>query len=144
MAEADAVERTRLQGTRLRRLREHSGLSKSALSSELGFGTTQAYDLYERGASIIRLDRVDVWANAFKMSRENFIATLLGDLEPWNPWSFRDALRGSIPESDIEEMAPRWEGQPILNQQSAVEAILQMAFEQRRDATKTSRETNRQ
>jgi transcriptional regulator with XRE-family HTH domain len=141
LAEAGAVERTRLQGARLRRLREYRDMSKSELSSRLGFGTTQAYDLYERGASIIRLDRIDTWAAAFEMPREDFLGTLNGSLEPWVPWTFRGALHGIIPDDLIDQLAEQWEGKPLLNQQAAARGILQLA-EARRGLFSPLRNTN--
>jgi transcriptional regulator with XRE-family HTH domain len=138
VADASATERTREQGKRIRLLREHLRIPKSVLCAELGFSSTQSLDLYERGISAIRVDRADAWAEAFKMSREDFLATLLGNLKPWQPWTFRSALRGRIPESLIERYAPTWEGRPLINQQAAVEAILEMAEEIRDENTPKS------
>lgn len=128
--------RTREQGRRLRQLREQRNLSKPLLAARLGFGSTQTLDLYERGVSIIRLDRVHDWAEAFEMSREDFVETVLADDPTADGWNFRDALlRGGIPVDLIDDLANYWEGRPLINQQSAVRGILQMAESQRRRAT---------
>lgn len=136
MAEITVTERTREQGRRLKKLRADRHISKPLLCSRLGFGSTQTYDLYERGVSIIRMDRVEVWAEAFNMTREDFIEAVLGDGDPAaGGWTFREALRGHIPEYLIERYAPDWEGRPLLNQMAAVEAMKQMAGEIRLENT---------
>ena len=78
LAEVTATERTRVQGCRLRALRERLGIGKGVLIDALAFGSTQTYDLYERGVSVIRLDRVDDWAQAFGLSPEVFLGYVLG------------------------------------------------------------------
>jgi transcriptional regulator with XRE-family HTH domain len=88
----------RAQGQRLRLLREQRGLSKSLLASRLGFGSTQSLDLYERGISVIRLDRLTLWAEAFELSVEDFVSTVIGAAAEEPGWTFRNALRGHIPE----------------------------------------------
>jgi transcriptional regulator with XRE-family HTH domain len=124
----------RAQGQRLRLLREQRGLSKSLLASRLGFGSTQSLDLYERGISVIRLDRLTLWAEAFELSVEDFVSTVIGAAAEEPGWTFRNALRGHIPESLIEQLAATWEGRPLVNQQAAVEAILEMAAEIRSES----------
>ena len=61
-------ERAKQQGKRLRALREQRDISKGRLMDALGLTTTNGYDLYERGKSVIRLDRVAEWAEAFGIS----------------------------------------------------------------------------
>lgn len=140
MAEITVTTRTREQGKRLRKLREGRKFPKPLLCSRLGFGSTQTYDLYERGVSVIRVDRVGDWAEAFEMSREDFIESVLGAGDPSaDGWTFRGALHGQIPDWLIEQLAPEWEGKPLINQKAAAAGILQMAEEQRSSATKSSR-----
>lgn len=149
MVEAETATRIKQQGQRLKKLREQRQLSKSLLSSRLGFATTQAYDLYERGASIIRLDRLGVWAEAFEIPYEDFVAIVRGEIDPADGWTFRDALRGDgrIPEWLINDLAQDWEGKPILNQRAAARGILQLAEKRLGDfgpksSEKNSRETH--
>lgn len=79
MAKVSVTDKTRMQGKRLRALRQQRGISKGKLLDALGFGSTQTYDLYERGTSVIRLDRLEDWAAAFNMSPLAFTANLLYD-----------------------------------------------------------------
>lgn len=134
MAEITATARTREQGQRLRRLRERQGISKPLLCARLGFGSTQTYDLYERGVSALRMDRAAEWAEAFGILPEDFVHLVLHGGEDCD-FSFREALKGHIPEDQIEELAPHWECKPIANQQAAVMAILEMAEIHRREST---------
>ena len=136
MGVVTVTERTRQQGQRLKALRESLNLSKPLLCSRLGFGSTQSYDLYERGTSVIRIDRVVEWAEAFGMTAEDFTAHVINGREYDSAWTFRNALRGHIPEDLIDELAADWEGRPVLNQQAAVKGILQMAERQRTNATR--------
>lgn len=77
MAEVSVTERTRLHGRRLGELRTRLGLTKGHLMDALGFKTTQTYDLYERGKSVIRMDRVEDWAAAFGIDPLSFVIALL-------------------------------------------------------------------
>lgn len=132
MAEVTATARTKEQGLRLKRLRETRGISKPMLANRLGFGSTQTLDLYERGVSIVRIDRVDTWAEAFDMKPQDFAEAIWGSGDPGaDGWTFRGALHGIIPEWLIDELAEEWEGRPLINQRSAVEGIIQMAAKRR-------------
>lgn len=77
MAQVSVTERTRLHARRLEGLRTRLGITKGHLMDALGFKSTQTYDLYERGKSVIRLDRVDDWAAAFGLPVMDFAAELL-------------------------------------------------------------------
>ena len=141
MAEVTVTARTREQGDRLRKLRLHLGISKPELCARLGFGTTQTLDLYERGVSIIRVDRIEAWAEAFEMNREDFIEAVMGKGDITESWSFRAALHGHIPDWLIDELAEEWEGRPVINQKAAAKAVLQMAESQRRRNTPDTLQT---
>lgn len=89
------------QGKRLRKLRERMGISKPALAAALGFDTTQAYELYERGATVLRLDRIDTWAAAFGISEQEFLnAVVRGNVA--GSGDFQTELLALVPD------APRW------------------------------------
>ena len=126
MAKVTTTEETRRQGRRLAALRMRLGLSKPLVADRLSFSATQTLDLYERGVSVIRLDQVERWAEAFGITADDFLEAVITDRQSGD-WSFRAALRGRITEDLIDELAEEWEGRPILNQQAAVQAILQMA-----------------
>jgi transcriptional regulator with XRE-family HTH domain len=96
-----ASARTKEQGKRLRALRERLGVSKSRIMDVLSFETSQAYDLYERGVSVIRMDRVPEWAEAFGISEQEFVDAVLGlparvlpDAVP-DDWSLERELRSA-------------------------------------------------
>ncbi len=83
MVEVTVTERTREHGRRIRELREGRGIGKGRLLDALGFGSSQSYDLYERGISVIRLDRLEDWADAFGMGVLDFInVVVLGAPDP--------------------------------------------------------------
>jgi len=135
VAKATASDLTRQQGKRLQRLRETRGLSRPLLADRLGFKNSQTYELYERGVSVIRFDQVPMWAAAFDVSYEDFLSMVIGEENPADGWTFRDALRGHIPEYLIDELADEWEGEPMANQRAAVRGILALAESQRKRAT---------
>jgi transcriptional regulator with XRE-family HTH domain len=91
------TQRAQEQGKRLRKLRENRGISKGRLMDTLGLESTNGYDLYERGKSVIRLDRVSEWAAAFEMSERAFLdAVLMSDDDP--EWDFLAELRQLWPD----------------------------------------------
>ena len=77
VAEVAVTERTRRQAEHLKTLRVRYGLNKVALAGDLGFGSTQTYDLYERPKSVIRMDRIEDWANAFRLPALEFVSVVL-------------------------------------------------------------------
>lgn len=79
VVERSVTRRAQQQGIRIRRLRERRAISKGRLMDALGFKTSRAYDLYEDGTSVIRMDRVEDWAEAFEMEPLSFVAALLED-----------------------------------------------------------------
>ena len=112
MLEVSVTERARQQGRRLQLMRDRHNVSKGRLLDALGFKTTQAYDLYEKGTSVIRLDRVDDWASAFGVDLMTFLGEILGVYEIQTcfdaqaqdvPYSLRDDLRGEVPEDVLEQ-----------------------------------------
>lgn len=140
MAEASITERTRQQGRRLRALRERLGVSKGRLMDVLGFRTSRAYDLYEDGTSVIRLDRVSEWAAAFGISEQEFVEAVLNPSHirpagPEPPWSMYDALlRGGVPLADIPDYVAEYGDADLEDQQAAVADILLMYAEIRAEA----------
>ncbi len=77
------AERLKRQGARIKSLRETTGVSKGRLMDALSLSTTNGYDLYERGISVIRLDRLADWADAFGMGALDFVAVVvLGAPDP--------------------------------------------------------------
>lgn len=142
LAEVTATARTREQGRRLKLLREARGISKPLLADRLGFHSTQTLELYERGVSVIRADRMGAWADAFEMSLPDFIDVVMGEGNPSEVgWTFRAALYGQIPEHLIDELAEYWEGRPIVNQRAAAEGILQLAAKRRTEVVQPRRQT---
>lgn len=129
----------------LSKLQFRAGLDGTEAARRIGFSYPQAMR-YAHGQTPIRPDQYATFAAAYGISEVDLAAELAGvdvfeDLRNVAPvsqsdrWSFRAALRGHIPESLIDQMAPRWESRPIIDQQAAVEAILEMAQELRDEAT---------
>ncbi len=127
------------------KLQHRAGLDGTEAATRIGYSYPQALR-YFRGQTPIRPDQYAQFAAAYGVRVEDFAAELAGvdvypDLRNVPPaeqpdrWTFRDALHGHIPDWLIEKLAPEWEGKPLVNQQSAVEAILEMAAEQRAEVT---------
>ena len=132
---AVATDETRRQGARLLALRQSRGWSKPDLALRLDLESTYSYSRYERGETVIRFDQVPKWAAAFEMSIVDFSAYVFGDAPLDQDWSFRAALRGILTESVIDELAPRWERESIINQRAAVQGILEILELERKAAT---------
>jgi transcriptional regulator with XRE-family HTH domain len=96
------AERAREQGARIKAIRERQEAGRAQIAARLGFSTSQTYDLYERGTSVIRLDRVEDWSAAFGLTNEEFFAEL--GLIPAARVILPKRLRGHIPERDIEQL----------------------------------------
>lgn len=137
------------QRTVIGKLQHRAGLDGTEAARRVGFSYPQAMR-YFWGKTPIRPDQYEVFARAYGISAADLAAELSGvdvypdlrnvaprDQPP--PWTFRNALRGHIPESLIERYAPTWEGRPLVNQQSAVEAILEMAEEIRNESGPASK-----
>jgi transcriptional regulator with XRE-family HTH domain len=71
------TDRAKRQGARVRLLRENRGISKGRLLDALSLSTTNGYDLYERGVSVIRLDRLEDWAGAFEIPVVDFVSVVV-------------------------------------------------------------------
>jgi transcriptional regulator with XRE-family HTH domain len=71
------AERAKRHGARVRLLRENRGISKGRLLDALSLTTTNGYDLYERGVSVIRLDRLEDWAGAFEIPVLDFVSVVV-------------------------------------------------------------------
>lgn len=137
----------------LLKLQHRAGLDGTEAAHRVGYSYPQALR-YFRGQTPIRPDQYAQFAAAYDIRVEDLAAELAGvdvfpDLRNVAPgdqpdrWTFRAALRGHIPESDIDELADYWEGRPMVNQQSAVQGILQMAESQRRRNTADHLDTTR-
>lgn len=147
------TERRAFDGTRqravLRKLQRRAALAATEFAEAAGISYPQL-QRYKSGQSPLGPDRLAAFARALNVSVVDLAAELAGhdvfedvpETRPMNEWSFRDALRGHIPEDLIERLAPTWEGRPLLNQQAAVEAILEMAEEARVNNTVTKPRRN--
>lgn len=92
------TEQARRQGLRLKALRERLGVGKGRLMDALHLKTTNGYDMYERGQSVIRFDRVSEWATAFGISADDFWVSVMSD-EGYDPnWNFRAELERVRPD----------------------------------------------
>lgn len=140
------AERMRRQGCRLRQLRERTGASKGRIMDALGLTTTNGYDLYERGVSVIRFDRVDDWAAAFGIAPLDFAGIILGErtldevlpLEP-EDWDMTEALRGHVPERDIPGFVAEHAGKDITDQKAIAQAIIELTRLAQRRGTRRNR-----
>lgn len=126
VAEVTVIERTRQQAERLKQLRKRLKVRKADIIRVLGWDSTQTYDLYERGISIIRVDRIDDWAEAFGITPLEFATVVLGirSLDEVFPedlpaYDMADDLRGHIPQDDIASLVAEQSGQPDENRQAA-------------------------
>lgn len=129
----------------LLKLQHRAGLDGTAAATRVGFSYPQALR-YFNGKTPLRPDQYETFARAYGISAVDLAAELSGvdvfpDLRNVAPsqqtatWSFRDALRGHIPEWLIDRYAPTWEGRPLVNQMAAVEAMIEMAGELRDENT---------
>ena len=123
----------------LSKLQHRAGLEATDAAAAVGFSYPN-YKRYAWGKTPIRPDQYAAFARVYGINPADLAAELSGvdvypDLREIAPrdqpetWTFRGALRGHVPESLIERYAPDWEGRPLINQQAAVEAMLQMAGE---------------
>lgn len=79
MAKVTTTDETRRQGKRLAALRLRLGLSKPLVAARLAFSATQTLDLYERGVSVIRLDQIERWADAYGITADEFVEAVITD-----------------------------------------------------------------
>lgn len=139
MAEVTVTERTKQQGERLRQLRERLGIGKGELIDALSFGSTQTYDLYERGVSVIRLDRAEDWAAAFGLSPIDFTAVILGQRAIEDVagahYDMARALRGHVLEADIPGLVAAHKDESVESQRSAVSGYIRMTHRAQRKCT---------
>jgi transcriptional regulator with XRE-family HTH domain len=128
VAKSTATDLTRQQGKRLQRLRETRGLSKPRLADRLGFRSSQTYELYERGVSVMRLDQVPLWADAFEVTPDDFLAIIFGDADP-QPWSLEAELRAvGVPEWAIQRALQAAHGEPQVIQRWIAEKLREMVI----------------
>lgn len=126
----------------IRKLQRNAGLEATDLAAAVGLSYPQLLR-YAYGKVPIRSYQIPAFAQAFGITPLDLAAELGGvdlyDDQVENPdspvWNFRDALRGHIPESLIDELADEWEGEPITNQRAAVRGILALAESQRKRTT---------
>lgn len=147
------TDRSAFDGARqravIRKLQRNAGLEATDLAQAVNLSYPQLRR-YAYGKVPLRSFQIPLFAKAFGVDPLDLAAELGGyeihEDRVSNPdapeWTFRDALRGHVPEDMIEKMAPTWEGRPLLSQRDAVEAILEMAEELRRDRTKPIRHAN--
>lgn len=136
------TERAREQGARLQQMREAHRVGKGRILDVLEFKTTQAYDLYERGISVIRLDRVEDWAMAFDLDLMTFLGEVMGRLEisaEAESYSLRDDLRGELQESDLDNMDALYGGEDPADQRVRAKHGRRAGADQR-EATRPERQ----
>lgn len=117
------AERTQSQGKRLKMLRERLDVSKGRLMDTLGLKTTNGYDLYERGQSVIRFNQVAEWATAFGISEQQFVEEVL---EPPDPeWDFLSELRAALPQAPwyADELHGQYKRESIAAQRVLVDFV---------------------
>lgn len=133
----------------LRKLQRNAGLEASDVAVGVGLSYPQ-WMRYAHGKVPIRSYQLPGFAKVLGVTALD-LAVELGGVDLYEdltnspdvtPWTFRDALKGHIPEWLIEQLADEWEGRPLINQQSAVMGILQMAERQRERAWSPEKKTN--
>ncbi len=140
------VGRTAFNGDRQRvvlsKLQKRSGMGATEVARAVGLSYPQ-YLKYAWGKVPLRSDQLATFAAVYGVDPLDLSAELNGaDIyaemqsdQPAEVWTFRDALRGHLPESLIDRYAPIWEGRPLVNQMSAAEAMIEMAEELRTENT---------
>ncbi len=137
-ASRDLSPEQKRQSAALKAAEAGAGRNRTQLAADLGLSYDQ-YSRYVSGATPLRVSQIRPFAEAYGLPARE-LTRLLG-LVADSPegavstWTFRDALRGRIPEWLISQLAEEWEDQPPLNQRAAVQAILSMAERQRKNAT---------
>lgn len=121
---AQITPESKRQGARLRALREARGWKKSVVSSRLGYEASQSVDLYEKGISVIRLDQVRMWADAFEMSETDFVNAVLNNPDHW---SLETELReAGVPEWAVQRALQAGHGEPLMIQQWIARNVREM------------------
>ena len=132
----------RRQRAVLRKLTRNAGLEATDLAQAVGLSYPQLLR-YAYGKVPLRSYQIPVFARAFGVDPLDLSAELGGvdvfedqTVNPDQPvWSFRTALRGILTESVIDELAPRWERESVINQKAAVQGILEILELERKAAT---------
>ena len=132
----------RRQRAVLRKLTRNAGLEATDLAQAVGLSYPQLLR-YAYGKVPLRSYQIPVFARAFGVDPIDLAAELSGQdvfedqlVDPDKPvWSFRTALRGILTESVIDELAPRWERESVINQKAAVQGILEILELERKAAT---------
>lgn len=122
------AERTQRQGERLKGLRERLGVSKGHLMDTVGLKTTNGYDLYEKGTSVIRFNQVTEWALAFGISEREFIDEVLApDESAVAGWTLAESVEymvsQGIPDSEISGRIDVLQDLHPLSRKGAAEAF---------------------
>ena len=133
----------RRQRAVLTKLRKNAGLEIDDVAKAVGLSYPQVVR-YLDGRTPLHSFRIVTFAKALGVDPLDLAAELNGTdviedtlIDPGKPvWNFRDALRGRIPESLIEELAQRWERESVINQRAAVDGILELVALERKAATK--------
>lgn len=127
-----------------RALRTRSGKTLKDLADELDIAPA-TLARYLNGTTPLGSHQFAAFARAFETTEAELIAACFPVLNVFQPspqeivvppgWNLRDALRGHIPESDIETLLAEWEWKPLENQYAAFPAILQLAERLRAERT---------
>lgn len=126
-----------------RSLRTRSGKTLKDLAEELAMAPA-TLARYLNGTTPLSSEQFAAFAAAFETTEPALIAACFPSLtavEPDAPWSMRAALRGHIPEDDIDGFVERYAGRPIEDQQAAAARII-ASFQER--VRKVSEEMLRQ
>jgi len=95
----------------------------------LYFKTSRAYDLYEEGTSVIRLDRLADWAHAFGLSEREFADAVLEPSQSEPRYSLDDMRAelqaAGLPDDLIAEALDTGRDQPALSRKGVARAFLQ-------------------
>ncbi len=115
------------QRAALTALQQQSGKQATELAAEVGLSYNQ-YLRYVWGKTPLRVDQFEPFARAYGVDRRVLVDAMFPDPVAWN---MADALRSRIPESDIPGYVATHAGDPIEDQQAAVEDILASADRER-------------
>lgn len=123
----------------IRKLARNAGLEQTELAQAVGLSYPQLLR-YAYGKVPLRTFQLAAFARAFGVDPLDLAAELggvdvFGDAPLDQGWSFRTALRGILTESVIDELAPRWERESVINQKAAVQGILEILELERKAAT---------
>lgn len=133
-------ERPRFDGQQQREalttLQRGSGKDATTVAQEVHLSYPQ-YNRYLWGRIPLRVDQFESFAKAYGVTPRDLVDRILSD-----PWTMRDALRGHVPESDIDRFVAEHEDDSIENQKAHSDRIKDAIGEQR-ESTKTRQRRSR-